>query len=57
MGLLHADDVEGTRKRIEVAAEFIKPVGLATECGLGRSSQAELDSILDIASSVRGAKT
>ena len=55
LGLLHAGDEEGTRKRIMVAAEFIKPFGLATECGLGRSSQEELDSILDIAQKIRGA--
>lgn len=56
LGLLHANDEEGTRKSIMAAAEFIKPFGLATECGLGRSSQAELDSVLDIAKNVTGAK-
>lgn len=56
LGLLHADDEEGTRKRIMAAAEFIKPFGLATECGLGRSSQAELESVLDIAKKVTGAE-
>ena len=54
LGLLHADDEEGTRSRIKAAAEFIAPFGLATECGLGRSSQAELNSILDIAGKLKG---
>lgn len=54
LGLLHADDEEGTRSRIKAAAEFVAPFGLATECGLGRSSQAELNSILDIASRLNG---
>ena len=36
LDLLYASDEAGTRKRIEVAAGFIKPFGLATECGLGR---------------------
>lgn len=56
LGLLHADDEERTKKRIKTAARFIKPFGLATECGLGRSSQTELDSILEIASIVKGAE-
>ena len=54
LGLLHADDEDGTRARIKAAAEFVAPFGLATECGLGRSSQAELNSVLDIASRVKG---
>lgn len=56
LGLLHAGDEEGTRKRVVAAAEFIGPFGLATECGLGRSSRAELESVLDIAKKVTGAK-
>ena len=51
LGLLHPEDEEGTRKRIETASMFVSPFGLATECGLGRSSQADLDSILEIAAS------
>ena len=54
LGLLHVDGEEGTRKRIKAAAEFVAPFGLATECGLGRSSQAELDSILEISSKLKG---
>lgn len=54
LGLIHANDEEGTKERIKVAAEFITPFGLTTECGLGRCSQAELESILKIAKTVTG---
>ena len=54
LGVLHPNDEEGTRKRIETASRFISPFGLATECGLGRSSQADLDSILEIAAVLAG---
>lgn len=54
LGVLHADDEKGTRAKIKAAEEFVAPFGLATECGLGRSSQAELDSVLDIASRLKG---
>ncbi len=54
LGLLHPDDELGTRERIKAAAVFVATFGLATECGLGRSSQAELDSIHRIAKSVTG---
>lgn len=56
LGLLHANDEEGTRDRIKAAAQSIKPFGLATECGLGRSSQAELESIIEIAKTVTGSR-
>lgn len=54
LGLLHPDDEEGTRERIKAAAGFVGTFGLATECGLRRSSLAELDSILWIAKRVKG---
>ena len=56
LGLLHAEDKEGTRARIKAAAEFVAPFGIATECGLGRASRAELNSILDIAGKLKGAE-
>ena len=57
LGLLHAEDEEGTRSRIQMASQFIRPFGIATECGLGRSSEAELGSILEIARRVKGPAT
>lgn len=54
LGLLHANDEEGTRDSIKAAAKCITPFGLATECGLGRSSRTESESILEIAKTVLG---
>ena len=54
LGLLHAKDDDGTKLRIEAASKVIAPFGLAAECGLGRSSKTELDSILEIAKRLSG---
>lgn len=49
LGLVHAGDRQGTDERIEVAGRFAKKgFGVSTECGCGRSSEEELESILDI---------
>lgn len=52
LGLLHADDLDGTKKRIEVASGVLSEFGVATECGFGRSDAVELESVLQIASQV-----
>jgi hypothetical protein len=54
LGLVHANDEEGSRKRIEAALSFVKGFGVATECGLGRTPVEELDSILSISREVSG---
>jgi hypothetical protein len=37
LGLIHlADGIEGTRRRMTVAAKFVSDYGAATECGFGR---------------------
>lgn len=56
LGYPHPEDEEGTRERVKAASEIVGTFGLATECGLGRLSQAELDSILRVAKSVTGPK-
>ena len=49
LGLVHPNDEMGTRKRIETAKAVLPaPFGVASECGLGRTSREELDSILAI---------
>jgi hypothetical protein len=50
LGLVHADDYEGTLSRIKAAEQsgFNSRFGVATECGLGRTPAAELDSIFQI---------
>lgn len=50
LGLVHANDYEGTVSRIK-AAEHVglrHRFGVATECGMGRTPAAELDSIFQI---------
>lgn len=48
LGVLHANDGAGTKKRIETTQASVPfPFGVATECGLGRTPPEEIDSILD----------
>ncbi|KAF7875169.1 hypothetical protein EAF04_002341 [Stromatinia cepivora] len=52
LGLVHQDDLDGTKMRIRTASEFVEEFGIATECGLGRADAAELESVLEIAKEV-----
>lgn len=52
LGLVHANDYEGTVKRIEAAQKAVQAFGVATECGMGRTPAEELDSILEISAAV-----
>ena len=47
VGLIHHDDVEGDRKRIDTAARYIRNMGVATECGWGRANPDTVDSLLE----------
>jgi methionine synthase II (cobalamin-independent) len=42
LGLVHADGVENTKKRISVASIYVSDFGIATECGIARSRSPEL---------------
>lgn len=42
----------GTRKRIKAAQAVLPSFGVATECGMGRTPNEELDSILQISEAV-----
>ncbi|KAM3066513.1 hypothetical protein ACMFMG_012011 [Clarireedia jacksonii] len=44
LGLVHQDDIEGTKTRINAASEFVANFGIGTECGLGRADISELKS-------------
>ena len=56
LGLIHANDEEGTRKRIEVARSvYSKPFGIATECGIGRTTREDFQSILGITAALTAA--
>jgi hypothetical protein len=53
LGLVHADDEEGTRRRIAAAQSVgVKDFGVATECGMGRTPREQLESILQISRDV-----
>lgn len=53
LGLVHAHDEAGTRQRLEAAQQVYPDItGVATECGLGRSSKEDFQSILEICASV-----
>ncbi|MCJ1312660.1 hypothetical protein MMC25_006336 [Agyrium rufum] len=57
LGVVHADDLEGTKKRIGVAKEVVPGLefGFASECGLGRTPVEQIKSILEITAAVSGA--
>jgi hypothetical protein len=47
LGLVHdSDGVEGTRKRIAVAAKYARDFGIATECGFGRRPPETIPNLL-----------
>lgn len=50
LGLIHAaDGVEGTKKRIALAHEYVPNFGIATECGFARARKPDLvRELLDI---------
>ncbi len=53
LGLVHANDKAGTKKRIEIAQISVPfPFGVGTECGLGRNPPEEIDGILQICKEV-----
>ena len=48
LGLVHATGgVEGSRRRIETAAQAVSRFGLATECGMGRRQPDTIGPLLD----------
>jgi methionine synthase II (cobalamin-independent) len=50
LGLLHPDGEEATRKRIEAAKQVgLSSFGVSTECGMGRTSREDLESIFQTA--------
>ncbi len=47
LGLIHHDDREGDRRRIEAARPFAARFGVAAECGWGRTDPARVQGLLD----------
>lgn len=54
LGLVHSDDLEGTKTRIEAARKAFGDFefGVATECGWGRTPNEEIESIMTISTCV-----
>lgn len=53
LGLVHSHDESGTERRLKAAqAVYPRVVGVATECGMGRASMEDIDSIFTIAKNV-----
>ncbi|KAK4889978.1 hypothetical protein LTR27_011308 [Elasticomyces elasticus] len=52
LGLIHYDDLSGTRKRIRAAGKYVPSFGVGTECGLGRTPAEHLKSILEVSAAV-----
>lgn len=49
LGLVHHEDgLEGTQRRIDVAAKFVTGFGVATECGMGRKPRESVPELLRI---------
>ena len=52
LGLVHYNDLEGTRTRISTAAEFVRSFAVSTECGMGRTPPEQLGNIFSIHAAV-----
>jgi hypothetical protein len=47
LGLVHyTDGLEGTKKRLEVARQFVRDFGIATECGFGHRDVEAIPALL-----------
>jgi hypothetical protein len=42
----YTDGLEGTKKRFEVARQFVRDFGIATECGFGRRDAETIPALL-----------
>ena len=52
LGLVHYDDLDGTKSRIQAAGHFVNSFSIATECGMGRTPPEQLENILGIFSTL-----
>ena len=53
LGVVHAHDAQGTKERLDAARTvYAEIAGVATECGMGRTSREDVSSILEICASV-----
>lgn len=54
LGLAHPWDVDGTWKRIETASKVLDDFGIASECGMGRTSKKEFKAVIEVLGAVAG---
>ena len=56
LGVVREDDLEGTKARVEAAKKAFPDTdfGVATECGLGRITAEQAESVIKISSEVAG---
>jgi hypothetical protein len=47
LGLVHPDDDEGNRRRLQLGSQFTRVAGIASECGLGRTDPKRVDPLLE----------
>ena len=52
LGLVHYDDLSGTKARIQAASVFVKSMSVSTECGLGRLPPENLNNIFSVLTAV-----
>jgi hypothetical protein len=55
LGLAHANDLDGTRKRINTASKVLKNFkhfGIATECGCGRTPKDTFEAVMEVLATV-----
>jgi methionine synthase II (cobalamin-independent) len=58
LGLIHyADGVDGAKRRIATAREFVEDFGIATECGFGRRPPETIEPLLRLHADVASAVT
>lgn len=48
LGLVYPEDLEGAKQRVAAAKNHLENFGIAAPCGLARTSEAGVDSVLDI---------
>ena len=48
LGVVHHQDPDGTRRRIEAARQVVHDFGIATECGMGRRPSDQVQNVFDI---------
>ena len=53
LGLVHlGDGLEGTRRRLRAASNFVTDFGIATECGFGRRPVEQIVPLLQLHANV-----